>query len=570
MSCARLRLGVALMSLGSVSTQISFAADPSTDPKYEAPIAGLKAAVEEELKLGIVGGVSIALINDQQIVYADGFGHADTQRKIPATAQTVYRAGSISKLFTAIAAMQLVEQGKIELDKPVQDFDPDFRIVVPFEEARPITLRQLMCHRAGMIRESPVGGYLDDREPTLAATVASVAQCVLVNPPNTKTRYSNVGPTIVGHTVEIVSGTKFEGHVQQHIFDVVGMPNSGWRLRGPLSEHMSAGYMRVAQPDGSFRRITAPQFELGTVPAGNLYTSVEDLARFVTFLLAEGGAGERRLLQAETLREMFRPQLTGDSTGFGLGFSVGNYRDHTTAQHMGAVYGFTTSMVVLPREKVGAVVFTNEDIAVGSVQRLMAAALDAVLEGKTGEKPPEKPDTVELESAELDQLTGDYESQSYWAEISVQGGKLKAVISGQPIELAATSETSFRASGRFVHDAPVTFERDGNGKVMGFTALRQKFQRVNSQKPSAPPSAWNEFVGSYGPSFIPLIVSIRHGHLYAMTENEFDYRLTPVNRTVFRMPPGLYDDEHLVFEQDAHGKVHSVILANMTLPRRKD
>lgn len=570
MTSVRLRVGVALVTLVATGGTISLAADSELEPKYQAPVDRLEAAVQEELKLGIVSGISIALIDDQQIVYADGFGLADAERKIPASAQTVYRAGSISKLFTAIAAMQLVEQGKLDLDAPVQNFNPDFQIVVPFEDARPITLRQLMCHRSGMIRESPVGGYFDDGEPSVDGTIASVAQCVLVNPPNTKTRYSNVGPTVVGQTIEKVSGTSFEQHVQEHILGVVGMPSSGWRLREPLSEHMAAGYMRVAETGGEFHRLQAPQFELGTVPAGNLYTSVEDLARFVTFLLAEGGAGERRLLHADTLREMFRPQLTGESTGFGLGFSVGKYRGHTTAQHMGAVYGFTTSMVVLPSQKVGAVVFTNEDIAVGSVQRLMSAALDAVLEGKTGTKPPEKPTIVELQSQQLGQLAGNYESQSYWAEISLQGDKLKAVISGQPMDLAPTSETSFRASGRFVHDAPVTFDRDGDGKITAFTALRQHFQRVDSGEATRTPSSWNGFVGSYGPSFIPLIVSIRHGHLYAMTENEFDYRLTPLNRTVFRMPPGLYDDEHLVFEQDAQGNVHAVILANMTLARREN
>jgi len=104
--------------------------------------------------------------------------------------------------------------------------------------------------------------------------------------------------------------------------------------------------------------------------------------------------------------------------------------------------------------------------------------------------------------------------------------------------------------------------------VTGFSALKQKFRRVDRDAVRAVPDDWKRLLGSYGPEFIPLVVSVKHGHVYAMTENMVDYRLTPLCRTVFKMPPGMYVDEQLVFQVGPDGEVYSVILANMVLPRR--
>jgi cellobiose phosphorylase len=113
-----------------------------------------------------------------------------------------------------------------------------------------------------------------------------------------------------------------------------------------------------------------------------------------------------------------------------------------------------------------------------------------------------------------------------------------------------------------LNKAPIKFESDGS-----FKALGQTFRRVTEGKPL--PKQWNDLLGSYGPEFIPLIVSERNGHLYAMTENMYDYRLMPVTETVFKMPPGLYTDEYLVFHRSEKAGVHTAVLANMPLMRRK-
>lgn len=555
---------VALVAL-FVSAQ-ALAAAGSAD--YQAAIREFEDTTRAELSRGLISGLSVTLVDDQQIVYANGFGFADKARRHPAKRDTIYRCGSISKLFTAIAAMQLVEQGKLDLDKPVTDFAPDFRIVNPFPDAKPVTLRQSMCHRSGLVREAPVGGYFDDSEPGMAKTVASLASCVMVYPPDSKTKYSNSGVTVVGHVVERVSGEPFAAYQQRHVLGPLGMASSAFLMNRQLRPRLAKGYLPVADGKGGFREIEAPPFELGTIAAGNLYTTAEDLGRFLTTLFARGRVGERRLLKAETLTEMFTPQLTKETNGFGLGFNIGRFRGRKTVNHTGAVYGFTSLISGMPEEKLGVVILCNDDIATGPVRKLGALGLSLLLEAKLGEKPPPPTPPVKMSAAELAAFAGGFESESFWAELNPGEGVLQADISCQRMTLTPIGPLKFEANGRLGHEVAVVFERDSSGHITGFSALNQKFQRVDPPRVPAIPADWRRFLGSYGPKLIPLIVSERYGHLYAMTENEYDNRLWPLNRTVFKMPPGLYTDEQLVFQSDARGSVHSAVLANMPLKRR--
>ena len=132
---------------------------PPTD--YAAAIEKLKSAVQHEVTQKKLPAFSISLVDNDRVVWADGFGFQDAEQQVPATAETVYRVGSVSKLFTDMALLQLVEDGKIDLDAPVKKYLPDFRPNNP--HGIPITLRQLMSHRSGLVRESPIGNYFDPR-----------------------------------------------------------------------------------------------------------------------------------------------------------------------------------------------------------------------------------------------------------------------------------------------------------------------------------------------------------------------------------------------------------------------
>jgi CubicO group peptidase (beta-lactamase class C family) len=538
----------------------------------KAAKARYRDIVAVELARDILPGVSVAWIVDGKTVHDEGYGLANRRAGTPATADTIYRAGSISKLLNAIAAMQLVERGTLDLDAPIRQALPEFRIVVPFDDAKPITARQLLCHRSGMIREAPVGGYLDDREPTVQETIASVADCVLVNPPNSKTRYSNVGPTIVGRAIEALSGLEYADYQQQHVLGPLGMSGSAWRMNDALRPRLAKGEMRVAYGEGIYGYEPAPEFELGTLPAGNLYTTAPDLARFASFVMGSADSSEQSgaPIKRESLEMMLDPQLTNEPTGFGIGFGVNHYRGTKTAQHMGAVYGFTTSIVVLPEERIAAVVLTNADIGVAPVRRLSEAALDLLLEVELGKAPSAQREAIELSTDELAAFTGDYESQSYWAKLTVENGDLCGLLSGQKLALTPVAHTTFLADGRIMSQSEFVFERGDDGKITGFRAAGQSFRRVAPEQDELAPKGWQRLLGCYGLRFIPLILLERHGHLYASVENEYEYRLTPLNRVTFALPPGMYSDEQIVIQEDQSGNVAGVVMANMFLPRRND
>jgi len=538
---------------------------------YAGELATLRESARGVIARGELSGVSIALIDDQSVVFVEGFGFADKKRKIPSAADTVYRCGSISKLFTATATMQLAEQGRLDIDKPVQTWLPSFSIIDPFPGKAPVTLRQLMAHRSGLVREAPIGGYLDPNEPTPEATVASLASCVRVHPPGVITKYSNSGVTVVGQTTAAVAGISFADYQHANVLGPLGMNSSGWVLDKNLKRRFAIGYLPVADGKGGFNEIPTPRFELGTVPAGNLYTTCEDLSRFVRCLFANGRIEDGRLLKPETIEQMFTPQLTTNASGFGHGFSVGKYRGRKSVSHSGAVYGFSSPLVALPNEKLAAIVLANDDVAMGPVRRLSNDALNLLLTVKLGEAKPKPTPTFKADLAFLRSCAGHYESESYWAEITVAdgGNGLLINMSGQRLNLRPVGKKSFQASGRVAHRTSANFMTNKAGRATGFGLFGRTFVRATAPVDAEIPESWKKFLGSYGTDFVPLIVTARHGHLYAMTENFFDYRLTPLNGSVFKMPPGMYVNEELVFQADARGRIHTAVLANMSLKRTR-
>ena len=282
--------------------------------------------------------------------------------------ETVYRVGSVSKLFTDLTVMQLVEQGKIDLDAPVSEYLPEFAPKNPYKAA--ITLRQLMSHRSGLVREPPVGHYFDPSPPSLDQVIRSLATTSLVFEPGTRTKYSNAGITVVGAVVEKLGKEPFALAIDRALFRPLGMSRSSFQPGPELLAEMAHGTMWSY--DG--QAIATPTFLLGTGPAGNLVSSVVDLGHFLSFLFARGASPQGQLLTAETLQAMIEPQLAkpGESPGFGLGFAISTLdKSHRRIGHGGAVYGFATDVQALPDSKLGVIVVATADCANGFTQHVL-------------------------------------------------------------------------------------------------------------------------------------------------------------------------------------------------------
>ena len=544
-----LHLGTMLLSLSPIM---------SAEPDYSSAFDLLATAVRQEMRQYRIGGISIALTDGQRMIYSMGYGEAKYD--------SVFRAGSISKLFNAVAAVQLVEAGKLNLDAPFATLPGAIMPENRFTKAPEITLRQLLCHRSGIQREAPLGGYFDVTQPSLAATCESVRGCQVVTPPNAKTRYSNVAPSLAGQVIATVSGQSFEAYQQEHLLSPMGMTNSAWRLRDVPPGKLIVSHLRVADGKGSFTRESAPVFDLGTLPAGNLYSTAPDLAQFIMMLDAKGKGAHGRILKSDSLGEMTTPQLD-PSGGFGLGFALGKLGQHQTIGHSGAVYGHSTALLYLPKSRLGAVVLANEDIANARVSKIANLALSLMLEIKTGERRPPSPPVHSLPAHPLEDYAGQWESQSFWAEFSVTNGRLTGNYASQPCALTPTSADTFLLNSRIHDDVPVAFARDDSGLVSEFTIGIQSFHRI-AAKPTEFPKDWRRLLGNYGPRCIPLVIHEKWGHLYATTENMVDYRLTTASQNTFHFPPGMYDDEQVVFLPDQAGIIQSIRFATMILRRQ--
>jgi CubicO group peptidase (beta-lactamase class C family)/D-alanyl-D-alanine dipeptidase len=532
--------------------------------KYAEAIRKLEAAIRSEVIQKNLPAFSMTLVAEDDILWSAGFGFHDAAKQIAASGQTIYRVGSVSKLFTDIAVMQQVEQGKLDLDAPVHAYLPDFQPRNEFPEQ--ITLRQLMSHLSGLVRESPVGNYFDSDEPSLESTVDSLNETAIVYRPGTRTKYSNAAVSVVGRVLETQLTTSHPDQVQKTIFDPLKMTSSSFDVAGALQTRMATGWMRTL--DG--RRFEAPTFMLGTGPAGNLYSSTDDLARFLVCLFQNGRAGNGQILKAETLASMLVPvpDATGKPTSFGLGFQVSKLDGHRKVGHGGAIYGFSTQLEALPDRRLGVAAATSLDGANGVVGRLADYALRLMLAVQDNTPLPAYLTTVPIPSERARELVGTYRDQDSGKHVAINQ------LNGATFLRRGSYRPDLRASaedGSIVVDDPTAF----GTKIIPQTSdsLRidgTDYQRVPDHPPEDCPDRWQGLIGEYGWDHNVLYILEDQGQLWALIEWFYFYPLTEQAENEFRFPDyGLYHGEGLTFTRDTNGYATEVVAAEVKFPRRE-
>jgi serine beta-lactamase-like protein LACTB len=535
-------------------------------PKYAAAVAELDSLIQEQVADKRLPALSIVLVDDQQVVWAKGYGFQDRGRRTPATAETVYRVGSVSKLFTDVAVMQLVEEGQLDLDAPLSKYVPEFRPQGK-PEYKPITLRMLMAHRSGLIREPPVGNYFDPTEPGLEKTVASLNGIDLVYPPGEKQKYSNGAIALVGYTLQKTQRERFENHVQHRVLDPLQMKSSSFLPTPAVKKNLADAVIWTYHG----REFPAPTFELGEAPAGCMYSTVLDLAKFQSCLFAGGKVGDRQILKPATIEEMFRPQFAkpDEKDGFGLGFMVSEFEGHKQLSHGGAIYGFATQWAILPAEKIGVVVVCSRDTANPVVNRIGEEALRLMLATRAG-KPLPKPQRSEpLSLEEARKLAGRYRNDDRWLELSESGGRLYAI----PGRGGARFQLRKSGDGLISDDViawGTKFDR-GPDSITNPTKLTFTREKPPAGPPPEPPARFRGLIGEYGWDHNTLFIFEWDGRLFALIEwIEID-PLTEESDNVFAFPTdrGMYHGEKLIFTRDAAGRATKVEAAHVVFERRK-
>jgi CubicO group peptidase (beta-lactamase class C family) len=304
-----------------------------------------------------VPGVAVGLIQNGESVFQRGYGYRDKKKKRPVTAQTGFNVGSISKSVAAWGVMRLVEEGKLELDTPVEEYLTRWHLPRSRYDADGVTVRRLLCHTAGL----SLGGYpgwspkvsLPTLEESLSGKTNGSGNVRLIMEPGTKLKYSGGGYTILQLLIEEVGGQPFPMYMKKHILEPLGMTRSGYELTPELLSISSETYNR------SGRRFDGPRFTAKA--AAGLQTTLEDLTRFTVAVL-EGRSGKkpgRGILKPETISLMLSPAPATDG-GWGLGYIIRPLAPGMTLKgHSGGNMGWVADFWVIPETGDGLVMLTN-------------------------------------------------------------------------------------------------------------------------------------------------------------------------------------------------------------------
>lgn len=349
---------------------------------YSHARAYLEWMIRKEIKEGDPG-LSIAIVDDQKVVWAAGFGMADVARHRPATADTVYAVASVSKIFTGMETMRLVAQGKFGLDDAVTGVLDGLRIQDAFNSTAPLTYRALLAHHSGLPSKLYGDGTSWVRDPQAFHRLpVQLAQESLAAPPQTLYRYSSLGYSVLGLVIERSSGLPFVEAMDQGLFRPLGMHSSSFDPSGLPQANMAQGY---------YQSKPLPVMRDGDLPANGLYSSANDLARFLMAAFSGlGGRFEPRLLSGKDWQTVLTPQFTGLPLDFGhrrgiswglSGLLVG---EEQVAWHGGNLDSFQAHLSMLPKQRIGVVVLANSDAQAKLVHEVGEKALTLALQAKTG------------------------------------------------------------------------------------------------------------------------------------------------------------------------------------------
>ena len=471
----------------------------------EPPLEGLDAYIEEAMRQWEVPGLAIAVVKDDEIVLAKGYGLRDIGAEAPVDEHTVFAIASVTKSFTAAALAMLVDEGKLGWDDPVTDYLPDFQLYDPWV-TREVTVRDLLSHRTGLpgVPEGEamwyVFGYDSDE------TLHRLRYLKPASSFRSRYGYQNVTYLAAGRVVEAVSGQSWDDFVTERIFGPLGMAASKTSAAAVGDAENVA--LPHARTEGQVQPVWWDSHEDIVAPAGSINSTVLDLAQWLRLQLGEGEYEGEQLLSSASAREMHTAQtiihprdepllglLAPDASfaGYGLGWMMYDYEGRNLVEHSGGIDGWSSLVSMLPQENLGLVVLTNLDFNVltyalksrvfdaflGLPERDWSAEILEVFKGlqEQAEAAQKQLDEARVEgtspSLPLPEYAGTYLNDRY-EEIAVTTGDGELVMKLGPAAFTGVLEhwqyDTFRAMWRdrlanIPSGMSVTFTLDALGKV---------------------------------------------------------------------------------------------------------
>jgi CubicO group peptidase (beta-lactamase class C family) len=488
--------------------------------------------IEQVMRKKQITGLSIALVDENGVLFAEGYGRADIRGQQSATPHTVYKIGSITKLFTGTAAMQLAEKGLLDIDKPITEYLPEFSIKCRPGDLSLITARMLMTHHSGLPADC-YHDYLSDDPHAFRKVIEYLKDFHLTFPPNTIFSYSNLATSLVGIIIERVSHLSYQEYIEQNILTPLGMNDTATTAGGASVALLSKAYSGGREVEDPMPR---------DAPAGAIFSNVLDMAQFTSMVLANGLHQGASILQSRTLAEMLRPQ--NEDIKLDLGFRIGlnwmlsrptlSYAGRV-CWHDGGTPHFFSVLVALPEVKLGAVVLSNSDGGMVNVHLIADEILKYAITVKTGKSAPVcdvwvAPSRI-AEKRQSESPAGTFASASGIVRIFQYKGSLRVFLQGMQFSLIPTGDGWY--SLRFllfgliplkiaaVAGLRLTVRSMDGRKILGMEQNGLQAAFGVEYSPTPIPAGWSGSLGHYHlvtesklPPFTAILLTMRDGALF--------------------------------------------------------
>lgn len=485
--------------------------------------------VEQQKERGIVG-VSAAVIVDGKVAWQEGFGYADKDAGIAMTAHTPVGIGSVTKTFTALAALQMQEKGRWTLDDPLSGYLPAFQPRTHGEDLAQVTLRRLITHTSGLPTDSfrnMAQGQADYRD-----VVGLINRTAMAHPPGLVGQYSNAGYNLLGHALADSSGMDYREYVRRRILLPLGMQHSGF-ADDVQGQHRSKAY----RADG----MEATPFELRDVASGGLYSSSQDMARYALSLInAYEGRGSLPVAKA-TMRQMFTLQrnIPIDTNKKGLGWFLFQNDREVAAYHSGSTFYYNAAVIVLPQHRAAAVILAN---TVGSDATCEAFAF-RLLEAyglSSRDIVPEAPPlpSVDLAAADSRKDSGYYAQKNRYIHVDRDAHALLIDSGGERIRAHEVSPGVFAGNASVDAEKEIYYFRELGPYHVLLRRRGDHEQQLGYRVPASPfIDAWKRRVGRYLPFgyTMPGFEKVVSAEV-ALQENDLPVLRVSYNTGVFTYP----------------------------------
>ncbi len=436
-----------------------------------------QSLIKERVDEKGITGLSAAVVYDGKILFSEGFGSRDGKEGgKPVTEHTLFHIASVTKLFTAMAVMQLAEEGSIEIDEDIRMYISGFNPKLLAGNDGRVTVRDLLTHHSGIPSDFMYHFQIREQNPDYFMNMSEwLSDEYLTSESGQVFAYNNAGFSLLGELIATVSGMSYARFIEERIFKKVGMDDSLVFLDDKDYTDISGGFSAGKPESAKFIR---------DIPAGSILSSASDMARLMTELLSTARGKSHRILDPETLDSMFTQQnkgviLDGDFM-IGLGFWLKDFHSTRMAEHGGTLPPFHSAFKLLPEEGIGVFISSNDntggDIA---VDLLAEDILELLLKKKSGDRNNGgKPVSGKrkLTEEEIAHLTGDYAvGNAGIVQIRKSGNRLIAHIPQMGIEseISAMNDGSFRI--RDVNMRLTARHSTGSGRTLYFLYLENFF-----------------------------------------------------------------------------------------------